>query len=149
MSVNMRSTRLFWSRTLSASAASTASMTSNPRSRSVSVVNNLHGVVVFDHEDRFPAAHVRRCRVSTCACRRDLPLLPSDLRQVDFHGRAVSGKAVELDVPLGLFDESEHLAEPETGALSQRLRGEERIERTFAALPPTCRLPVSVMHKTM
>ena len=49
-------------------------------------------------------------------------------RQVDPHGRALAGLAVDLDVAAGLLDEAVDHAEPEAGALALGLGGEERLE---------------------
>ena len=42
--------------------------------------------------------------------------------------------AVDGDVPARLFDEAEHLREPEPGALAGHLGGEERLERALEHL---------------
>src|SRR4029453_17448366 len=49
--------------------------------------------------------------------------------QVDLHGRAVTGSAVHLHVATRLLDEAKDLAQSESSALTQRLGGEEWLER--------------------
>src|SRR5262245_25258453 len=55
-------------------------------------------------------------------------------RQIDLHRRPLARLAVDLDVPLRLFDEPVDLTETEPGALAGRLGGEERLKRTHEHL---------------
>ena len=49
-------------------------------------------------------------------------------RQIELDGGAVSGLAVDRDVSAGLLDEAVDLAQSESGALTGRLGGEERVD---------------------
>ena len=52
-------------------------------------------------------------------------------RQIDRHRGAFANAAVDPDLAARLVREAENLAEAETGALADRLGGEERLERAL------------------
>ncbi len=83
-------------------------------------------VVVLHHEDAIAAADRG---LLGAGGGRDLGVDRAHrLRQIDGEGRAVSERAGDLDVAVGLLDEAERLAQAEAGSLADLLGREERLE---------------------
>jgi hypothetical protein len=85
-------------------------------------------LVVLDHEHRPRAAG---------GLRRGVRLLGLDrragrARQEDVEDRALAGLGVDPHAAAALLDDPEHGREPESGALPDGLRGEERLEEPLA-----------------
>ena len=86
-----------------------------------------HPRFVLDHKDGRRGASGRdRRRARDCS--RRVGVLAEVSRQIDLERRSATRLGVDLDVPAGLLDETEDLAEPETRSLGSALGGEERFE---------------------
>ena len=75
-------------------------------------------VVVLDDEDRLAAARLRH-RIGLPGLVLGMAGVRGKPWQIEFHGRAVSDLAVDLDMAAGLLDEAMYLAESEAGAVAR------------------------------
>ncbi|GJD67564.1 hypothetical protein MMMDOFMJ_0480 [Methylobacterium gnaphalii] len=87
-----------------------------------------HRRLILHHEDDLVRASLGDGCGATFGLRRHDLRRAGEPRQVDLHGRPDTGLGIDLDVPVGLPDEPENLAESEPGALADLLGGEERLE---------------------